>query len=197
MTKIFVLLTLCSVVSCHPSGNGGGIMPRSGGIGLVWTEQEQHRGKACKTDDAGFSVSTTLIQCQEKCKQNLACVGISYTPGHRFCRLCPTLEDLSSTGLRPGFYDDYANYEISGLIASDGTVLEKSSTNANCCSENSISGAEDGSTPRWSLAWISKMGELTCHGGMKQTFAEWIDMAAGFLSGEGICYRGWSYVKST
>ena len=98
------------------------------------------------------------------------------------------------TALSP-LLDSYFCHNILGktLVASDGTVSEKSSTNANCClrSANSIDESTDGSRYRWPMLY-SRNGKLKCSGGMKKTFQEWIDYAArGFR--EGICYKGWRY----
>ena len=79
------------------------------------------------------------------------------------------------------------------MVASDGTVFEKSSTNADCClkSSSSISESTDGSRYKWPMLNL-RNGKLKCSGGMKKTFQEWIDFAAtGFR--EGICYKGWRY----
>jgi len=197
-TKIFFFLTLCSVVSCHPSGNGLGIIPRSGGIDVVMIKQEQNKGKFCfDRIDVPFS-STSLMQCQDKCKQNTACVGISYSPSHKWCYLCPTLENIRvCTICNPHERYEWDNYEISKLVATDGTDLEKSSKNADCCSTNSILGSEDGST--WRSPLVSShggTGELLCNRKRKHTFAQWINMAAkmtGKYGIKGICYKGWMY----
>jgi len=190
--KIFFLLTLCSVVSCHSSGNGLGIIPRSGGIDVVMIKQEQNKGKFC-FDHIDYSQSISLMQCQDKCEQNTACVGISYSPSHKWCKLCPTLENIRvCTICNPHEKYEWDNYDISKLVATDGTDLEKSSTNADCCSTNSILGSEDGST--WRSPLVS--GELLCNGVRKHTFAQWIDMAAkitGKWGIKGICYKGWMY----
>jgi len=201
-TKIFFLLTLCSVVSCHPSGNGLGIIPRSGGIDVVMIKQEQNKGKFC-FDTIDFSLSISLMQCQDKCEQNTACVGISYSPSHKWCKLCPTLENIKvCTICNPHEKYEWDNYEkLSKLVATDGTVLEKSSTNAECCSTNSILESEDGSTWRSPLVYShGGTGELLCTGQRKHTFAQWIDMVASFTGNwgiKGICYNGWMYQKST
>jgi hypothetical protein len=79
------------------------------------------------------------------------------------------------------------------LVASDGTVFERASTNAECCSTYSILESEDGTNAR-SPILVFKEGALQCGGGLMMTYQEWID--SKFINQEGICFEGWRYSKT-
>ena len=88
------------------------------------------------------------------------------------------------------------------LVSSDGTVFHKDSTNAQCCvqKQSSISKLEDGTHPRWRWPLVARSvkllgnGSFECRGGHRQSYQEWLDMAA--QDDMGICVDGWRFSKA-
>ena len=79
------------------------------------------------------------------------------------------------------------------MVASDGTVFERGSTNAQSCTRvnYSISKSENGTSRRWPI--LTGQGQYDFTGGFKLKYQDWLDIASG--SFYGICYDGWRYVK--
>ena len=92
---------------------------------------------------------------------------------------------------------------VATLVASDGTVFERASTNAECCSKgrrNNIPNSEDNSYPgfRYPLLTFTE-GTFRCWGGFALTYRQWIrkflkDYEKGLYIG--VCYEGWRYFKA-
>ena len=76
------------------------------------------------------------------------------------------------------------------MVASDGSVFERTGTNAECCLTYSISMSEDGTSYRWPLVGLS--GD--CAGGELRTYQEWLDYASEL--NVPICFEAWRYYKT-
>ena len=83
--------------------------------------------------------------------------------------------------------------------SSDGTIIERATTNAPCCVTHSISPKENGSQWRWPEV-LGEERHFLCTGGDElRNFQEWIDdyvRKVTTLNGQlqGICINEWRYV---
>ena len=117
MASSFVLLTLCSAVLCHPSGNGWGIVPRNEGkIIITMILNKRTVVIKWKQIDVLVNMFFCTLECQDKIqnceihRRNGGCLDAN--PNHDFwrencvktCGYCdnpkynPDLGNLNKTG---------------------------------------------------------------------------------------------------
>jgi len=95
-------------------------------------------------------------------------------------------------------------YLGSKLVSTEGIVFEPASTNANCCTKESISKQDNGTEYRQPIVYFkdkrTKCFGLNSESKGTATFQRWIDVALDHYIGvngtdfRGICYQNWRYV---